>query len=554
MFVDIENYKSPLKVENMLTPYSKGLVVNGVRQPKEKITPQVCFEVLRSTNAPRNIKNMLQCIADLPPSEQAQFKDVVLSTFDNREQPNTQPHNIVLLGRKLAQASGYEKELVEVHKIKEGEFLLSASQLNKIFISFKNSFFDDDFSAYNKVIFLSSEKITFDIGVKFPKHLEFPNSSDVFFDGDIVLSARCGGFKNVQSMLFKDGAKVDLSGGAFLPENLDLSRCSNVNLSGCDLCKQSNLRFKDGAIVNLSRVQNLPTNLDLSHCSEVNLSDCDLSNRPNFDFSWCDSVDLSKCDLSNQPNLSFKDEAIVNLSYVENLPSNLDLSRCSNVNLSGCDLCKQSNLRFKDGAKIGLGWVKNLLVDIDFSKYDGVDLSGWDLGKVTKLAFKDGAEVNLSSAQNLPPNLDFSHCSDVKLSYCNLSNQPNLSFKDGAIVDLSGARNLPPHLDFSLCSEVDLSFCDLSGQPNLRFKDGAIVCLSNIWDFPPQLDFSRCDKVNLEYCKFSSVKMLVFKNREQEIKSKCYTSSDWKGKIIYADEQAEASLNLAMMQNSKGGR
>ena len=48
MFVDIENYKSPLAIENLLTPYKKGLVIDGVRQLKAQITTDVCFEVLRS--------------------------------------------------------------------------------------------------------------------------------------------------------------------------------------------------------------------------------------------------------------------------------------------------------------------------------------------------------------------------------------------------------------------------------------------------------------------------------------------------------------------------
>lgn len=131
MFVDIENYKSPLAIENLLTPYKKGLVVNGVRQPKEPITPQVCFEVLRSTNAPRNIKDMLQCIADLPPSEQAQFKDVVLATFSNREQTG----EILELGQALAETSGYKKELARVQKFHDGDVLLSAAKIVKNFIS-----------------------------------------------------------------------------------------------------------------------------------------------------------------------------------------------------------------------------------------------------------------------------------------------------------------------------------------------------------------------------------------------------------------------------------
>ncbi len=50
-------------------------------------------------------------------------------------------------------------------------------------VSAKAHLTDEDFSAYDKVIFLSHEKIQFDCAVKFPKNMEIPNSTDVsFFD------------------------------------------------------------------------------------------------------------------------------------------------------------------------------------------------------------------------------------------------------------------------------------------------------------------------------------------------------------------------------------
>ena len=352
MFVDIENFKSVLAIENLLIPYKRGRLASDKKSylPKEPITPDICWEVLRSTNAPRNIENMLQCIAELPPSEQALFKEVVLATFDNREQPDKKPFNIVLLGRKLAAASGYEAELVEAQKLKEGDFLLSASYVDKSFVTFKNSFYDVDFSAYDKVIFLSPQKIEFRKNVKFPKNMEFLNSSDINFD-DVI----------------------------------------------------------DG------------------------------------------------CDLQN----------------------------------------------------------------------------------VQSISFKDGAKLDLWKAQNLPSQLDFSRCAELTLSECDLSNQPNLSFKEGAKVCLDNVRNLPPQLDFSRCDKVILSDCDLYNQPNLFFKEGAKVCLEYVLNLPPQLDFSRCDNVELPYCDFRAVKELTFKNREQMKKSGAQFPDDWKGKIVFADDQQE---------------
>ena len=440
MFVDIENPKSPLKVTNILTAYDKGVVVKGVRKPKEKLTPEVCFDILKSTNYPRCIRDMLTCIAKLPDEEQVQFKDVVLACFDNREQPT----DIFQLGQELAEKSGYGIELAKLQKIKDGPYLFSEVDARKCEVRVDAYFEYKDFSAYDKVIFLSDKKIYFDTDVKFPK-------------------------------------------------NMDFASCDEVNLSDCDLSDVQSIRFKDGAKVNLSYAGNLP---------------------PNLDFSMCSRVDLEECDLSEQPNLRFKEGASVDLSGAKNLPENLDFSCCDEVDLSYCNLIGQPNLRFKKGAK-----------------------------------------VNLCDAA-LPPNLDFSHCAVVNLRYCDLSSQPNLRFKDGAKVSLYDAKNLPVNLDVSCCDEVNLGWCDLSEQSNLRFKDGAKVDLYSAENLPANLDFSMCSKVNLTDCRrFGAVKELVFKNRQQMVDSCAELPDDWKGKIVFTDEEQEPpALGLAMSAKAKGGR
>ena len=564
MFVDIESFKSVLAIENLLIPYKRGRLAPDKNSylPKEPITPEVCWEVLKSTNAPRNIENMLQCIADLPLSEQAQFKDIVLATFDNREQPNTKPHNIVLLGRKLAQASGYEAEFVEAQKIKDGDFLLSSSEYGMGFVCSNNAFQNIDFSAYEKVICLSDAKIQFLEGVKFPKILEMPNSSDVSFVLSVYRdysSYSVGSdFTGLQSMRFKEGAKVDLSKAQNLPKNLVLSTCSDVDLRECDFTGVLSILFKEGAKVDLREAQNLPSQLDFSMCSEVDLRECDFTgvksirfcddaevnlskaqNLPSdIDVSMCADVKLLHCDLKEQPNLSFKDGARVNLYYAQNLPPQLDVSMCSDVSLIGCDLFQQK-LRFRNDAKVDLREVINLSPEVDLSQCAEVKLSGESWNENAYLRFKDGARVMLQYFKKLPPNLDFSRCDMVDLSSCDLSNQPHLAFKDGAIVNLSKAYNLPSNLDFSQCDRVRLSGCDLSNQSNLAFKDGAIVNLSEAYNLPLNLDFSRCDNVDLEGCDLGSVQKLTFINREQMENSGAKLPDDWKGKLVFADEQPE---------------
>lgn len=471
MFVNIETFKSALAVENILTPYKKGRLApdKKTRLPKEPITPDICMEILKSTNYARNIKDMFECIKELPPHEQAQFKGVVLATFDNREQPN----DILVLGKKLAVASGFEAELAEAQKLKDGEFLHSSSKLDKAFVSLKDSFEDVDFSAYDKVICLSDKEIQFLEGVKFPKNLEIPNSSDVSFFNE---ASRVGcDFTGVQCVRFKDGAKVDLGAAQNLPPDIDVSMCSDVTLADCDLKDQPNLRFKEGAKVLLDGNQNIPAHLDIS---------------------MCQSVYIYNCDWKDLPRLRFIDGASVLLYNVQNLTPDMDFSQCTDVTLAECDLKDQPNLCFRDDAK-----------------------------------------VDLRDVDNLPPNIDFSRCSEVKLFGCDLANQSHLCFKDGAKVELRGVDNLSPDVDFSVCSEVELFGENLHVVSPLVFREGAKVRLNFANVQSPQIDFSKCAELTLNHCDFKNVDCLIFKNREQITESKFQRPDKWKGKFIFVDEQ-----------------
>ena len=406
MFVDIENFKSVVAIENLLIPYKRGMLAPDKKSyfPKETITPDVCFEVLRSTNAPRNIKDMLVCISELPIPEQAQFKDIVLATFTQREQPK----DILILAEKLAHVSNYEKELSEAQKLDEGEFLLSQKYCSRGLVSYQNSFAPHALDRFDKLICLSHDKINFQNYSRFPKILEFPNSSEVYFADEYISLNGCN-FDGVKKINFKDGARVNLAFAQNLPPQLDVSMCSFIRLANCDLSNQANLRFKDGAEVNLSCAQNLPPQLDFSRCGDVNL--------------WC-------CDLKEQSSLCFKEGAVINLGFTQNLPACLDVTKCQEVTLSGCDLIGQPS---------------------------------W--------CFQNTDMVLMVEAKNLPSNLDVSHCMVVNLRKCDLRDQSQLRFKNGANVNLSHCVNFPSRLDVSMCNAIYLSGAYVADVKEIVFKN-----------------------------------------------------------------------------------
>ena len=372
MFVEIADLKSPLAVENILTPYKKGRLSSDKksRLPKEKITPAVCFEILRSTNYARNIKDMLECMRRLSYAEQAQFKEVVLATFTQREQPQA----ILDLSREFAIANRFEREFDEVRKIKEGVFLSSAAQKVRGYISSESSFVGLDFSTYDKLVCVNSEIIKFAKNVKFSEQVEFPNSSEVFLQ-------ECDLY-GVKSLLFKEGATVKLGTAKNLPPQLDVSMCNCVHLEGCDLSKYSHLIFKDDAAVWLSDVRYFPSDLDVSRCSYVNLA-------------WCD--------LKEQTNLRFKDGASVSFWGAMSFPDNFDVSNCVEVNLVKCDLSNLSQLKFMKGATVYLDGAHHLPQNLDFSMCQNVALLETNFDGVKSAIFKNRQQMQ-DSGVKLPEN------------------------------------------------------------------------------------------------------------------------------------------------------
>ena len=115
-----------LKVRNELfSNYVSGMGDNKTFYPGGKngnpFTPEQAKRILSVTNYAPFMRDTLKLIAAFPKDEQCRFKDVVLAMFEAREQPI----EVKILGKKLAVSSGYETELNEELRPKEGQVLRS---------------------------------------------------------------------------------------------------------------------------------------------------------------------------------------------------------------------------------------------------------------------------------------------------------------------------------------------------------------------------------------------------------------------------------------------
>ncbi len=85
-------------------------------------------------------------------------------------------------------------------------------------------------------------------------------------------------FTGLQSMRFKEGAKVELRGVDNLSPDVDFSQCSDVELFGENLHVVSPLVFREGAKVRLNFANVQLPQIDFSKCAELTLNHCDFKN------------------------------------------------------------------------------------------------------------------------------------------------------------------------------------------------------------------------------------------------------------------------------------
>ena len=416
MFVDITDFKSALAVENILTPYKKGRLSpdKKSRLPKEPITPDVCMEILKSTYYARNIKDMLVCIDeiidDAPAYEQIAFKNIVLATFERREQP----YEVVKIAENIAERlmfDGTLRKLVYVadekkqawyEKPQDGEYLLSAPNVKRARVFVDGSITSLDLQKFDKMTVYNSFAYKIENCV-LPEVLDFPSSSSMeFHDVD---------FEHVKKWRFNGMRKVKLFNCKNVQMDLDVAQCDVFEVHDCDLQGVNNIILKDGGEACFDSVQNLPSQLDIAKCQKVQFCLCDfaefhnaqfrenadvtLSSCYNFsqDFSSCGKVKLANCHLNSKQPLRFRDNAEVVFEEVYNLPKAADFSNCSRVTSRFCNLSALDNLCFQDGAQVSFSYT-DLPEQVDVSRCSKVHVYECDFKMVKRWVFQNKKQMD----------------------------------------------------------------------------------------------------------------------------------------------------------------
>lgn len=336
MFIAITTPQNPLRLENTLRPYKRG---------EQPFTPETAQQILESTNHKKNIYDTLQLIANLPKEQQADYKEIILSAFDHREQPT----DTILLGKKLAVANGFEDELNAIlthdpmqDTINNVIYASASNQIAAVISADENP----DFSQYPEDIALICTN----------DDLHF-----LFYD-----------FSKVKSIKFKEGAKAEFVSCENLPQILDFSALSRVNITYANLINGSEIIFRPKSFVSLERVTNLPQKIDVSKCPKASFIDCDLiqvksllcpengklhlsssRNIPaNTDFSVCHFVSLYNSHFQTGKKIAFGKNSQINLDYARNLPQIVDVSQCESVSFKDTETDSAETIVFSSPAQM----------------------------------------------------------------------------------------------------------------------------------------------------------------------------------------------------------
>lgn len=562
MFVDIENFRGALTIENLLTPYKKGRLSpdKKTRLPKEPITREVCMEVLQSTNYARNIKDMLQCIAELPQSEQAQFKEVILACFANREQPD----EVFEIAEKLAIDSGYLPLLLdELNKVYDGRFLYSANSLKEA-ISTTDETMKPEWANCGKITFCG-KRAKIENQTNFPPYLEFFQTDNATIENSDLRDVKSIYFRDVKNevhleklqnltasltfdavfhigmleidfskcpdMRFLNVHDVSIHVSKGLPEVLDVSSVRTVSIYQTDLMSLQQLKLnQEHSGLSISRCSNLPDNmwvqnvtlLDFVQSSWRDAQNLNLKNigKVNFDeaFHLPQNIKLHKVNDAYFPNTDFGDVkclwcenmTVADLANAKNLPPQMVFKDCEAVSLRYCDLTRVASLDLSGVRKnLFLDYVVGLPKIIDSEKLDGVFCKETDFKDVEKIRLRNVANVVLSDAKNVAAEIDIADCEKADLNGVDFINVPSLKLRRiQKGIDFSASSNLPQNLALADVKEAYFCKTRFGDTQSLKLKNIETVKLQEALDTPKMIVVQGVDKVRSQGCDFSKTDTL----------------------------------------------
>ena len=315
--IRIDEKRNPVEVYNML---------KDIEHKRKDLNKENVLFILRGTNNPKFIRNLLKLLNNLDDDKKDEFKNVVLGIVENREQPE----DIVKWVESFDDSKEFRNSFNETKKLKKGCYYLSSMMLKKVAILCGGRYNGTDWKEY--------------CGIK-------------------VIEAPENWF-------------IDFSDSKNLPKNIDVSCCPCVVFNSCDFENVENIDFFAGGEGNFTSSKNLHNGINFLPLSKVDLTKAELSkfkmsedNKTNFsyncvvklvaalglkgdiNFDYAKDIDLFGTNLENVNGAVFSKGSAVSMLYTT-IGGKWDFSNCNKVNLLGCNFDMAEELIFKNDEQI----------------------------------------------------------------------------------------------------------------------------------------------------------------------------------------------------------
>lgn len=236
MFISVADTRDPITVYNALSPFRKGI---------REFLPQHFFNILSHTNHHVSIKEALFLVDELPQDKHINFKDAIISAIEHRETTEFNKNKMIT----FAKEGGYLEEFEKADK--KMKYLEPSFRNNNICVVY-DSYLENDYSQYDKLICDFSQSFIMQNSCKLPKILDVSRCMTVnFTNADI---------SNLEKIKFKKGAQVKLS-FAKLPKKLNVTDCEVSGFLKSDYSQLEEITFTNRH----QKESILPNNINLKN-------------------------------------------------------------------------------------------------------------------------------------------------------------------------------------------------------------------------------------------------------------------------------------------------
>ena len=345
-------------IEQPKAPLIIWAVLKDIRKAKIEFTPDIMLTLLKCTNHPTSIRDLLK---EIPSGKEADFKEAILGMVDRRKHTDTNLETM----RNIANIGGFSEEFENIHA--KDKWIKPHYDVSVFVAKSQNDLTNNkDLSGYVKLECHDVGSNNFatpgylfyiDKNMMLPAVCEF-NVRSVYFDG--------ADLSNVKEFLFDNLLNLKFDSVIGLNENINTECGNSLEIINTDIPFESFYSEKC-SFLELESIKKMPKNLIISNKYSVSFNQLSMKNVEKLQLTNCKNVKFNNCvefraemNFTDVENFYFNNCGMQNCEELKlegqyaafvrgcSLPPVLDVSRVKYVNIKDCSLYNVKKLVVKN--------------------------------------------------------------------------------------------------------------------------------------------------------------------------------------------------------------